>query len=159
MGDEGARFGDLLVTPVWPPAEGPVGASRNDRSLVLRVEFEGVRTLLTGDRGVDAEHQLLSQGVDLRAEILKLGHHGSRSSSSPAFLEAVGAEVALLSAPCPGPTALPSGAILERLRNSELALWWTGRDGAIFVALGRAGAPLAVWGREPAARCDDRAVK
>jgi len=154
LGDEGARFGDLLVTPVWPPAEGPVGASRNDRSLVLRVELEGVRTLLTGDLGVDAEHQLLTQGVDLRAEILKLGHHGSRSSSSPAFLEAVGAEVALLSAPCPGPTALPSGAIVERVRASELALWWTGRDGAIFAALGPEPAPLAVWGWEPVERCD-----
>jgi competence protein ComEC len=155
LGDDGVRFGDLLVTPVWPPALETGDASQNDRSLVLRVELEGVSTLLTGDMGVEAEQQLLASGIELRAEILKLGHHGSRGSSSPAFLEAVGPEVALLSAACPGPTGLPSGAILERIRASELALWWTGRDGAIFVALGRAQAPVVVWGRESAARCDD----
>jgi competence protein ComEC len=153
-GDETVRFGDLRITPVWPPAKASAGASRNDRSLVLRVELEGVRTLLTGDVDAGVEEQLVTSGVDLKAEILKLGHHGSRGSSSPRFLEAVGADVALLSAPCPGRGGLPSGEVVQRVRRAGQALWWTGRDGAVFVALGRKRVPLAVWGWEPVERCD-----
>ena len=144
---------------MWPPAKGPAGASRNDRSLVLRVELEGVRTLLTGDVGAEVEEQLVTSGVDLEAEILKLGHHGSRSSSSPSFLEAVGADVALLSAPCPGRGGLPSGEVVQRVRRAGQALWWTGRDGAVFVALGRKRVPLAVWGWESVRRCDAPGVR
>jgi len=158
-GDETARFGDLRITPVWPPAKASAGASRNDRSLVLLVELEGVRTLLTGDVGAGVEEQLVSSGVDLEAEILKLGHHGSRGSSSPLFLEAVGADVALLSAPCPGRGGLPSGEVVQRVRRAGQALWWTGRDGAVFVALGRKRVPLAAWGWERVGRCDAPVVR
>jgi competence protein ComEC len=157
-GDETVRFGDLHITPLWPPAKAPAGASRNDRSLVLRVELEGVRALLTGDVGAGVEEQLLASGVDLEAEILKLGHHGSRGSSSPSLLAAVGAEVALLLAPCPRRGGLPSGEVVQRVRRAGQALWWTGRDGAVFVALGRKRVPLAVWGWEPVRRCDAPAV-
>ena len=61
----------------------------NDRSLVLRVGYGGRQELLTGDAEYELERRLLRSGMDLRADVLKLAHHGSRSSTSSAFLEAV----------------------------------------------------------------------
>jgi hypothetical protein len=85
-GDPGEHFADLRVTPLWPPRSS--GLSRNDASLVVRVEVAGSRVLLTGDIEAPTEAALLSSGADLRAEVLELPHHGSRTSATSAFLRA-----------------------------------------------------------------------
>jgi competence protein ComEC len=141
-GSPAADFGSLRVAPLWPPP-GSAPASDNDRSLVVRIDAAGRRALLPGDLETSAEGALLASGADLRADVLKLAHHGSRTSSSPAFLAAVGASVAVASAPCGGRFGMPHAEVLERARQSELSLWWTGRDGAVLVGL---GGPLAVFG-------------
>jgi competence protein ComEC len=127
--------GDLRVVSLWPPP-GTVGHSRNDRSLVLRVERDGVRVLLPGDIDARAERALVDSAADLRADVLVLPHHGSDTSSSRAFLHAVGASVAVASAPCWGRFGMPHAGVLERAQEAGLAVWWTGRDGAVLVALG-----------------------
>ena len=96
-GDAPEVRGDLSLHPLWPPAISPPGTSRNDRSLVVRVDLAGSRVLLTGDIGAAAEAGLLASGVNLRAHLLKLPHHGSRGSSTAAFLAAVDAEIGLIS--------------------------------------------------------------
>jgi competence protein ComEC len=154
-GDGAHRFGDLEVTPLWPPPPGPGPvsvASSNDRSLVLRVRVGATRVLLTGDLGGRAERALLASDAVLAADILKLGHHGSADSSGRAFLEAVGAALALVSAPCSG-GALPSAAALARARQTGHTLWWTGRDGAVLISL---SPPLAVWSWAPDRGCRSR---
>jgi competence protein ComEC len=124
----------LRVTPLWPAA--PSGAaSRNDRSLVVRVEAAGRRVLLPGDLERDGEAALLASGADLRADVLKLPHHGSRTSSTPELLAAVGAGIAVASAPCAGRFGMPHGEVVRRARASGAALWWTGRDGAVRIGL------------------------
>jgi competence protein ComEC len=141
-GSPAADFGGLRVTPLWPPPE--VGtASRNDRSLVVRVESAGRRVLLPGDLESSAEAALLASGADLRADVLKLAHHGSRTSSSAAFLTAVDAGVAVVSAPCGGRFGMPHPEVLARTRERALSVWWTGRDGALMVGLGD---PLTAFG-------------
>ena len=144
MGDPSLEIGDLRITPLWPPRSTGVGSrrnSRNDNSLVLGVEImsgEGPsrRILLTGDVGVPTEWKLLASGQDLGADILKVAHHGSRNSSSRAFLEAVRPSLALVSAPCRGRGGLPSLAALERIEEIGTKVWWTGYNGAILVGLG-----------------------
>jgi competence protein ComEC len=127
--------GDLVATPLWPRRE--VGsASRNDRSLVVRVAAAGRRVLLPGDLEAEGEAALLASQPDLRAEVLKLPHHGSRSSSTRAFLAAVDASVAISSAPCEGRFGMPHPEVVQRARESGAALWWTGRDGAVRIGLG-----------------------
>jgi competence protein ComEC len=145
--------GGLRVTPLWPPALGAPGRSRsrNDASLVVRVELGGNRVLLTGDIGAAAERALLASGVDLRADLLKLAHHGSAGSSTPEFLDAVAAPVALLSAACTR-RGLPSGEVLTRVRQHGMAVWSTGRDGAIVASLAGPGA-IVVWGWAAHPRC------
>jgi competence protein ComEC len=129
------QLGDLAVQVLWPPSSGPRLASRNEASLALRIEVEGRRVLLLGDLGA-AEAELLRSGRDLTADVLLLPHHGSGGSSSIALLRAVAPQVALVSAPCPAQRGLPNPDALTRARDAGASLWWTGRDGALFVGLG-----------------------
>jgi len=147
------RVGDLAIEILWPAAEA-VGRGRNDSSLVLRIEVAGTRILLTGDVGESVERALLASGIDLGADVLKLPHHGSRWSSTLPFLEAVGAEIGLLSAPCSTRSRLPTRETFERARSAGLPLWWTGRDGAVWVQLYEAPVRRVVWGwqRDPNCR-------
>jgi len=82
--------------------------------------------------------------------VLKLPHHGSRSSSTPEFLAAVGAEVLLLSAPCGGGSGLPDADVLERVGSADVRLAWTGRDGATGVRAAGIGVPreIVLWAQK-----------
>jgi len=127
---------DLEVDPLWPVAVAvepggpralsPPGRSWNDASLVLRVRVADLRILFAADVGQAVERRLLEQPERLAAELLKLGHHGSRHSTSPAFLQAVSASRAVLSAPCLPSRGLPNAAVLERLRTGGVAISWSG---------------------------------
>jgi competence protein ComEC len=140
-GSPAARVGDLRLTPLWPPRGGARGP-RNDRSLVVRVDVGGRRLLFCGDIGGRAEAVLAAHPSALRAEVLDLPHHGSRTSGTASFLRAVGASVAVASAPLAGRFGMPHPELLQRARAAHLSVWWTGRDGAVLIGLGR---PLAVW--------------
>jgi competence protein ComEC len=141
-GSPAVSVGDLRIEPLWPL---PVAErrSRNDRSLVVRIELAGHSILLPGDLEASAEFDLVSSGADLESEIIALSHHGSRTSSTELFLEAVGATVAVASAPCGGRFGMPHAEVLERAAGEGLSVWWTGRDGAVMVGLGER---LTVWG-------------
>ncbi|MFQ5416147.1 MAG: DNA internalization-related competence protein ComEC/Rec2 [Myxococcota bacterium] len=141
-GSPPAEIGSLRIAPLWPP-RGAAGARRNDRSLVVRIDVSGRRVLLPGDVEAGAELVLAARGDALRADIVKLAHHGSRTSSTARFLAATDASVAIVSAPRRGRFGMPHAAVKERARRQDLSLWWTGRDGAVMVSLGE---PLAVWG-------------
>jgi competence protein ComEC len=132
-GDRSERFADLQVTPLWPPRSS--GLSRNDASLVVRVDVAGSRVLLTGDIEAPTETALLSSGAELRADVLELPHHGSRTSATSRFLRAVAPSVAIASAPCPGRFGMPHRVVLDRAATLGIPVWWTGRDGAVLVGL------------------------
>jgi competence protein ComEC len=74
------RVGDLAIEVLWPPADAAPSRARgrNEGSLVLRVTVDGSRVLLTGDIGAESEASLVAAGRALRAEVLKVAHHGSR---------------------------------------------------------------------------------
>jgi competence protein ComEC len=141
-GDAPLVAGDLVVTPLWPLAADARG-SRNDRSLVLRVDAGDRSVLLAGDLEGEAERALVASGAALRADVLKLPHHGSRTSSTRALLDTVGAQVAIASAPRFGRFGMPHESVVERVRAAGVSLWWTGRDGAVLVSIGE---PLWVRG-------------
>jgi len=153
-GDPPFEAGDLRIETLWPAEDALArGLGDNDRSLVLRVTAGVSRVLLPGDAQAAAEAALLASGADLAAEVLKLPHHGSRTSSSVAFLEAVGPEVVLASAPCLGRFGMPHAEVVARAARARASLWWTGRDGALLVAL---RGPRAVVGLAPAPPPDQR---
>jgi competence protein ComEC len=156
-GDPPLALGDLRVEVLWPPppSDAPAGLSDNDRSLVLRVEVAGgARVLLPGDVEAAGEAGLLAAPAALAADVLKLPHHGSRTSSGGAFLDAVGAAIAVASAPCLGRFGMPHPTVAARLAARGASLWWTGRDGAVAVGLAR---PLAARGFARSAPVRERA--
>jgi competence protein ComEC len=135
LGDAPRSAGDLRVTPLWPPRAGGAGP-RNERSLVVSAEAAGSRVLVLGDLGA-AEAALVVAHPDVSADVLLLPHHGSGGSSSEQLLAAVAPEVAIVSAPCPPQRGLPHPGAIARARRAGASVWWTGRDGALLVGLGK----------------------
>ena len=101
----------------------------NNASIVLRVVYGDVSFLLTGDIFVKAEREILSSGVDVRSTVLKVPHHGSRTSSSPEFVEQVGPSVAVISVGADNRFGHPHAETLEVLaRYAPEARVMTTRD-------------------------------
>jgi competence protein ComEC len=105
----------------------------NNSSLVMKFQFKNVSVLLTGDIGKEAEEQILRRGDPLKADILKIPHHGSSSSSSPLFLERVKPTYAILSVGERNIGRLPHPEVLKRYSQLGASLFRTDRHGAITV--------------------------
>ena len=118
----------------------PRGLSLNDSSLTLRVEGGRGAALLTGDIEATAEGRLLVGQAPLASTILKVPHHGSRTSSGPAFVSAVRPEVAIMSVGADNRYGLPAPAVEARYRAAAVCVLRTDRCGAITVTL-EGGAP------------------
>jgi len=150
------------VGSVWWQVLGPVGVPRgvagsvesgesvesgaeNDASLVLRVGVDDLTVLLTGDVEPDGQARILATGVDLRADVLKIPHHGS-SRQDPAFFASTGARVAIASAgldnsyghPAPSTLRLATGLGMTVLRTDQQgSVAVTERDGRLGVVTQR----------------------
>ncbi|HUR13880.1 MAG TPA: ComEC/Rec2 family competence protein [Mycobacteriales bacterium] len=104
----------------------------NNSSIVIRVHTHGVRVLFSGDLETDAQSELLARGLDLRAEVLKVPHHGS-AKQDPAFLEAVHAKVALTPVGSGNPYGHPSAQTMRRLEEGGARTYRSDRDGDVAV--------------------------
>ena len=134
----GMRFalGDSVVEVLAPPRQMPVGAERNTGSVVLRVTGRHGRILLTGDIDEMAQQVLLERPALLRAEVLKVPHHGG-ATNAPGFLDAVRASVAVASLGRDNRYGHPHPETLADL--APVPVWRTDRHGAVTVTLTRAG--------------------
>lgn len=121
-----------------PAGEGH-GAARpmkeNDRSCVVRVGAAGASMLLTGDIEARGEAGMLARGAALRADVLLVPHHGSRTSSSAAFLDAVAPRLAVVSTGYRNRFGHPHATVLVRYGARGVAIRRTDRDGALRVVL------------------------
>jgi competence protein ComEC len=141
---------DVLGPPAaesWPTGDDPSGTVVNNSSLVLRANTSAGRVLLTGDVELAAQADLLDSGVDLRADVLKIPHHGSRYSA-PGFLDAVHARVAVASVGAGNPYGHPSPLTLNRLTADGALVLRTDHDGDVAVLPGPHG-PLVVRRGDP----------
>jgi competence protein ComEC len=142
---ENAQVGRWRFTALHPEAGDRTGLNDlndlNDRSLVLRAEALGRRVLLTGDIERRAEYLLLDRyGRDeLRADLLKVAHHGSRTSTTSAFLEAVKPRLALISAGVNNLYYHPAPDVVERLEEHGARVLRTDQSGMIRIAFGEGG--------------------
>lgn len=100
--------------------------------MVLRVSCGRVDFLLTGDAKTGAENRMPNSGHPLEAEILKVAHHGSSSSSSPVFLSAVSREVAVISVG-PNQWGHPTEQTISRLQAVGATIYRTDQDGTITI--------------------------
>lgn len=99
----------------------------NDISLVLMVQYGDVRFLLTGDMESIAEQELVESGADLKADVLKVGHHGSYSSTSYIFLREVMPTYAVISLALGNEYGHPHDEPMSRLRDAGVTIYQTGK--------------------------------
>lgn len=143
----------VTLRVLHPPAHqyAMPGYEDNDRSCVLRVETRGgASALLAGDIGRLSEANLLERDMPVAAEVLVVPHHGSRSSSTPAFVSAVAPQLALISVGHRNRYRHPHPAVLAEYRRRGVTVLRTDRHGALHVQLGD-GPP-----RVTTARASDR---
>ena len=137
--ERGVPVTDVKAGTVYPLGDaslailGPVADSedKNEQSVVCRVIHGQNRFLFTGDAGEEEETTLLNAGADLRAEVLKVGHHGSAFSSTAAFLKAVGARYGVISCGVDNEYDHPHDAALRRLNEAGVTLYRTDRRGTV----------------------------
>jgi competence protein ComEC len=120
---------------LWPEivSEEVAPFAKNNDSLVLRLRYGNETVLLPGDAEKQVEREILSanSAEAMRADVLKIGHHGSKNSTTPEFLTAVQPRVGIISAGEDNPYGHPSPELLERLENAGIRILRTDRDGAV----------------------------
>ncbi len=109
--------------------------SDNDKSLVFKFLYNGIGVLFTGDLPETIEKKLAQEQNDLAADILKVGHHGSKTSSSENFLRAVSPMLAVISVGADNKFGHPAYIILKRLENLGIKYLRTDEAGDIVVNL------------------------
>ncbi|HEY7495590.1 MAG TPA: DNA internalization-related competence protein ComEC/Rec2, partial [Candidatus Tectomicrobia bacterium] len=109
-----------------PPTE-------NDRSLVLRLQYGATRILLTGDIQHATERWLLAHRHDLHADILQVPHHGSRTSTLPAFVQRVAPQVGIISLGAGNAYGHPHPRVLQVLAQQQVQMFRTDYHGAITI--------------------------
>lgn len=122
--------GSMQIEVLYPDE---ITGAANEESVSLRMTYGEVRFVFTGDAGVKEEQEMIDSGVDLEAEILHLGHHGSNTSTSPAFLKAVAPEVAIYSAGADNSYGHPHAEVIAAAENAGAEVFGTDVNGTILV--------------------------
>jgi competence protein ComEC len=133
---DGARVDVLAPFTDQSATLAPTSApkSDNNESMVLRIAFGARRFLLTGDIEKEAEARLVESESDLRADVLKVAHHGSKTSSTTEFLKRVNPQHAVISVAKLSPFGHPHPEALARLRTTNARIWRTSECGAITIS-------------------------
>ncbi|WP_179295533.1 DNA internalization-related competence protein ComEC/Rec2 [Bacillus sp. FJAT-45350] len=105
--------------------------SLNDRSIVLLAKIGGLTWLFTGDLETDGESRLIREYKGLTIDVLKVGHHGSRTSSTEEFVSYLSPKVALVSAGRGNRFGHPSSEVIERFENNRIRIYRTDLHGAV----------------------------
>lgn len=117
-------LGGATIT-VLSPAKNSVYSDLNDYSLVLKLDYENVSFLLTGDAETTVENDLMDKGYNLSADVLKCGHHGSSTSSDPDFINAVNPTAAVISCGKDNEYGHPHSETLSTLESRNIEIYRT----------------------------------
>jgi competence protein ComEC len=126
--------GSVRIIPLHPEIANPSGPD-NDQSLVVRIEYGREALLFTGDIEQSAERELLRWGNLLKTTVLKVPHHGSRTSIDPAFLAQVAPDVGVISVGENNAYRHPSVETLFAYHALKTQIYRTDRDGAVLVEM------------------------
>jgi len=133
------RFTIVHPDTTWPGWQEDL----NEDSLVLLIEYHGFRALFSGDAGLPVESWLA--GRIGRVDLLKVGHHGSRSATGQRWLEELAPRVAIISSGRGNRYGHPHREVIDRLQADGVSLWRTDQDGTVDVVVD--GRNLVVKGR------------
>lgn len=132
-----------ILAPVQPYSD------LNNNSIVLKVTDGEISFLFTGDAEAEAETDILKSDSDLLATVLKVGHHGSSTSSSQPFVEAVKPQYAVISVGTNNSYGHPDETVLKRLQDAEAEIFRTDQNGTIH---------FSTDGKELEIICEDTAI-
>jgi competence protein ComEC len=140
-------FGGAGIEVLWPPADWqPTPRGRNAESMVLRISYSNSAVLLEGDAEKKTERQLA--GLHPSAQLLKVGHHGSNTSTIPELLDAVKPKFAVISSGAQNTFGHPRPEVLERLARSGVHTYRTDRQGAVSFFFDGQGITSTVFGAQ-----------
>ncbi|GEQ33121.1 ComEC/Rec2 family competence protein [Marinilactibacillus psychrotolerans] len=118
---------------VFSPFKKAVTEDQNEESIVTRITLNGIRTMVTGDVSSKVETRLMEQHFDLVADILLVGHHGSKESTSNEWLNAVNPQIAIVQAGANNSYGHPHKETLARLKKQGVPLYNTIKNGTISI--------------------------
>ena len=128
------RFGSATAEVLWPPATSEIDAPwQNNDGVVLLVRYGEHRFLFTADIEKQAEANILNRAEDVRSDVVKVAHHGSKTSSTAAFVAAVQPSVAVISVGRRSMFGHPNKEVVERWRANGADVMTTGQRGAITI--------------------------
>lgn len=126
-------LGGARVEVIAPCPDSRVDRSPNDNSMVIRARLGARSLLFAGDAEHEEEGELVLGGADLRADVLKVAHHGSRTSTSAPLLGAVAPSLAVASCGVRNRFGHPHPVVRARLAEARVDLWRTDLGGALVV--------------------------
>jgi competence protein ComEC len=128
------KIGKSDVRILYPEKpEKPPAFADNDQSMVMRIQFQKTSFLLTGDAEAQAEQNILSKYDHIQSQVLKCPHHGSRTSSTLSFIEAVSPEIVVISVGENNFSGLPDRGVILRYKKRGTQVYRTDHHGAVEV--------------------------
>ncbi len=140
---DGVRFEFLHPPPDMDLSDASI--KDNARSCVLAISAHGKRLLVTADIEADVEQRLLAARLPLRSDVLVVPHHGSKTSSTPEFIDAVAPLAAIIPVGYRNRFRHPAPEIIERYTSGGVAIHRTDLDGAISVHIDSASLQIETW--------------
>jgi competence protein ComEC len=130
-GDE-VDLGEVRLKILFPGSRvDPLAGDANNKSVVARLDFGDNSFLFTGDIESPAEREILASGENIDVDFLKIAHHGSKYSSSEAFLDAASPQTAIISVGAKNSYGHPTEVVLEALRKRNINILRTDEEGDI----------------------------
>lgn len=132
IGDE-YSLGSSIITILGINA----GSETNDASIILKIEYGETSFVFTGDAETIAEQEVINSGLDISADVLKIGHHGSADSTSEEFLDRIMPDYAIISVGSENTYLHPADETLGRLESAGIEVFRTDLQGEILVTSDR----------------------
>jgi competence protein ComEC len=128
--DLGGGAKGYILHPSEPFIRGTI-SDLNNNSVVMRLVYGQTSFLFMGDTAFEGENRIMSLGYDLKSDVLKVGHHGSATSTSMSFLEAIRPEYAVISVGAKNKFGHPNPGTLERLETIGAKVYRTDLNGSV----------------------------
>jgi beta-lactamase superfamily II metal-dependent hydrolase len=132
------KIDGLTLDVLWPPQQ-LIFSDFNSNSIVVMLRYKDFKCLLTGDLTSQAEKEVIKQGLDLKADVLKVGHHAAQDASSLEFLSVVSPKISIISVNKNNIRGYPSKKILQRLKALPSTVYSTSINGNIIMKVNEEG--------------------
>ncbi len=128
------ELGDGIRAEILHPRQDAKYEDLNDNSIVIRLIYKQFSALLTADATQIAEDEILDAGVDVKAQVIQVGHHGSQSATSPRWLASVQPSIAVISCSKHSRYSFPSKTVTQRLSSFGIKTYSTAKCGSVTIS-------------------------